>query len=212
MTPAAFSVCRACGRRAGIRRPLEDAAGELAADHRGEPQHLARLQVQPVEAGPDHRLHGPGKPEGLERVGEDHRSAGDRELASLEQRLGDLLEKERIPAAVLVDQVHQPGRHRVHPQDRPKHRGRRLLRRAGRATWSGRDPDFPTSGRGPGRLVTTTSSGNPETSSATCSSTPCDASSAQCQSSSSSAVGRCRAASVTKAASASCMASRKCSR
>ena len=110
----------------GVRRSLEDAAGELAADHGGEPQHLARFQVQPVEAGSDHRLHGPGKPECLQGVGEDHRSIRDRELASLEERLGDLLEEKRVPAAVFVNQVHEPRRHRVDPQDGAEHRGRRF--------------------------------------------------------------------------------------
>ena len=57
--------------------------------------------------------------------GHDHLGVPDREPFLLEQRLRDLLEKERVATGAVVDQVDQPGREGGDSQNGPQHRARR---------------------------------------------------------------------------------------
>ena len=152
-------------------------------DHRGEPQDLPGGSIEPVDAGADHALHRIRQSQRIERAAQDRLPVLDRERSFLQEGLGDLLEKERVAAGALVDQLDQSCRHRVHPRmdrsiepDDPGSSGSSVSAEV----MAGISPVADV----PGRQVTTSRSGKPVTSSATCCSTPWDASSAQCQSSS----------------------------
>lgn len=105
---------------------LQQGAVELAPDHRGQPQHLLGLAVEPIDARPDHRLHRVGQMHGFDAPRQRGATVAHGDDVLLAQRAADLLDEQRVARSALVHHLAEIVGHECDVQ-RPGGHGARLL-------------------------------------------------------------------------------------